>query len=65
MYQVSITKPVVTIRLCHHAASLTTIKKKEIARETKKKEEHNKDQTKKKPNKEHEKAKTTQRTLRT
>jgi hypothetical protein len=46
MYQVSITKPVVTIRLCQHAASLTTIKKKEIARETKKKEEHNKDQTK-------------------
>jgi hypothetical protein len=47
MYQVSITRPVVTVRLCHHAASLTTIKEKEIARETKKKEEHNKDQTKK------------------
>jgi ribosomal protein S21 len=30
MYQVSITRPVVTVRLCHHAASLTTIKEKEI-----------------------------------
>jgi hypothetical protein len=47
MYQVSITRQVVTVRLCHHAASLTTIKEKEIARETKKKEEHNKDQTEK------------------